>query len=425
LFDESGGKPHALHISISYSEQLPRIMNLTYHNHCTLPPGFRASGVHAGIKPDPEKLDMALIVSDEPETTVAGMFTTNKVQAAPVQRGIEQMKSGRARAIVINSGNANACTGAQGVLDMQEMADRMAKGLDVKADEVIVSSTGSIGKPLQMDPVRNGIDLLVPALSPDGGDQAATAIMTTDTRPKGCTTSFEVDGKTITLAGLCKGAGMIEPNMATMLAYVFTDAEVSAEHLKQALKIAVDASFNKISIDGDTSTNDTVVCMANGHAGVQLSPDHLDWDTFQTALNGVMFDLAMKIVWDGEGMTKFIELRAKGAVSDQEADKALRAIANSFLVKTGWAGTYPAWTRIVDVLGYCGVEIDPENLGVWYDELPLLEHSTPALPEAAALEAIVTSNRFVVTVDLGVNGPGEAVLYTCDCTEEYVRINMF
>lgn len=368
---------------------------------------------------------MALLISDVPDTVVAGMFTTNKVQAAPVQRGIEQMKSGHARAVVINSGNANACTGKQGVRDMLEMAERTAAALNLDPLEVVVSSTGSIGKPLKMEPIRNGISALVSALKPDGGNEAARAIMTTDTRPKACTSRMEVNGVTVTLAGFCKGAGMIEPNMATMLAYVCTDARIAPADLRSALKIAVDASFNKISIDGDTSTNDSVLCLANGSSGVLLAPGEERWSDFQTALNGVMFDLAMQIVWDGEGMTKFIELRAKGAVSDQEADRALRAIANSFLVKTGWAGTYPAWTRIVDVLGYCGVEIDPENLGVWYDNLALLEASTPSLPDPETLNAIVTSKRFTVTVDLGMQGPGEAVLYTCDCTEEYVRINMF
>lgn len=398
---------------------------LHFENTCTLPPGFRAAGVHAGIKADPEKADMALLVSDEPDTAAAGMFTTNRVQAAPVQRGIRQMKTGRARAVIVNSGNANACTGAQGVRDMLEMAERTAAGLGLQPEEVVVSSTGSIGKPLRMDPVRKGIDLLVPALSACGGDQAASAIMTTDTRPKACSTTVEVNGERVSLAGLCKGSGMIEPNMATMLAYICTDANISPAALRAALKEAVDASFNRISIDGDTSTNDTVLCLANGRSGVELAPDREGWDLFQTALNGVLFDLAMQIVWDGEGMTKFIELRAKGAASDEEADQALRAIAHSFLVKTGWAGTYPAWTRIVDVLGYCGVGIDPDNLGVWYDDLALLEASTPALPDPEALHRIVTGRRFTVTVDLGVKGEGTAVLYTCDCTEEYVRINMY
>ena len=396
-----------------------------YKNTCDLPPGFRAAAVHAGIKADPASLDMTLLVSDEPGTAVAGMFTTNRVQAAPVRRGIRQMKSGRARAVLVNSGNANACTGRQGVLDMEEMAERTAEALALDPELVVVSSTGSIGKPLQMEPVRHGIDLLVPALSPEGGSRAALGILTTDTRPKTCTTRIEVGGEVITLAGFCKGAGMIEPNMATMLAYVCTDAGVGAEDLRLALKASVDPSFNRISIDGDTSTNDSVFCLANGASGVEIRPGTEEWNLFLTALKGVMFDLAMKIVWDGEGMTKFIELRACGATSDAEADQALRAVANSFLVKTGWAGTYPAWSRIVDVLGYCGVEIDPENLGVRYDDLVLLEKSTPALPDPDALRNIVTSNRFVVTVDLGTGGTGEAVLYTCDCTEEYVRINMF
>jgi glutamate N-acetyltransferase/amino-acid N-acetyltransferase len=219
---------------------------------------------------------------------------------------------------------------------------------------------------------------------------------------------------------------MIEPNMATMLAYICTDAHIDAENLKCALKIAVDASFNKISIDGDTSTNDSVICLANGRAQHSLlTPDHSDWSLFQTALNGILFDLAMKIVWDGEGMTKFIELQAEGASSDAEADKALRAIANSFLVKTGWAGTYPAWSRIVDVLGYCGVDIEPENLSISYDGLPMLIESTPAQPDQEALNKILSSHRYTIRINLGTTGMGTAVLYTCDCTEEYVRINMF
>ncbi len=391
-----------------------------------LPTGFRSAGVHAGIKADPAKSDMALIVSDVPETTVAGMFTTNKIQAAPVKMGIEVCKSGQARAVIVNSGNANACTGKQGVLDAQEMADQTAALLGFSAEEVLVSSTGSIGKPMNMPPVRKGIALLTEALSGEGGAATAKAILTTDTRPKMCSTTIEVDGKTVTIGGCCKGAGMIEPNMATMLAYICTDAKIEAGDLRDALKVAVNRSFNKISIDGDTSTNDSVICFANGQAGNEtLNAGHPDWELFQCALNGVIFDLAMKIVWDGEGMTKFIELQAQGAVSDQEADKALRAIANSFLVKTGMAGTYPAWSRMVDVLGYCGVEIDVDKLSIWYDELPILLDSTPALPDAEALKKILHSNRYTVRLDLGTGGEGKAVLYTCDCTEEYVRINMF
>ncbi|MGA0333634.1 MAG: bifunctional glutamate N-acetyltransferase/amino-acid acetyltransferase ArgJ [Kiritimatiellia bacterium] len=391
-----------------------------------LPAGFRAAGVHAGIKADPAKADMALLVSDEPDTVAAGMFTTNKVQAAPVGMDIQKLKSGRARAVIVNSGNANACTGKQGVRDAEEMAERTAETLGLDPALVLVSSTGTIGKPMKMEPVRHGIDLLSAALSDCGGAEMARAIMTTDTRPKMCSTRISVEGKDVTISGCCKGAGMIEPNMATMLAYICTDAKLEPSALRQALQEAVNRSFNKISIDGDTSTNDSVICLANGRAGTSaLAPGHPNWKLFQTALNGVLFDLAMKIVWDGEGMTKFIELQAEGAASNAEADQALRAIANSFLVKTGLAGTYPAWSRMVDVLGYCGVEIDPERLSIWYDDLPILLESTPALPDPEALKKILHSNRYTVRLNLGTGGKGEAVLYTCDCTEEYVRINMF
>lgn len=393
---------------------------------CHLPPGFRAAGLHAGIKADPDLHDMAMLVSDEPDTAAAGMFTTNKIKAAPVKLDIRRLKGGRARAVVVNSGNANACTGAQGERDAEEMGRLTAAALGLDEAEVLVCSTGGIGKPLNLDPIRKGIPRLAERLAPEGGPEAAKGILTTDTRPKMCTTRIEVEGETATLSGFCKGSGMIEPNMATMLAYVCTDAALAPEHLKTALKTAVDASFNKISIDGDTSTNDSVICLANGRAGhAPLTPAHPDWELFQTALNGLLFELAMKIVWDGEGMTRFIELRARGAASDAEADKAVRAVANSFLVKTAWAGTYPAWSRIVDVLGYCGVEIDPDRLGMRYDDLCLLRDSTPALPDPEALRAIMLSNRYTITMDLGTGGAGTAVLYTCDCTEEYVRINMF
>lgn len=391
-----------------------------------LPRKFRASGIHAGIKADPLKKDMALLVSDVKDTVAAGMFTTNKIQAAPVRMDIDRLKKGTARAVIINSGNANACTGKQGEADALEMGERTAERLDLSDVDVLVSSTGSIGKPMKMEPIRRGIDTLVDTLSAEGAEDASSAILTTDTRAKRCSTVVTIDGVDITIGGFAKGAGMIEPNMATMLAYICTDVNIDANSLRRALKTAVNRSFNKISIDGDTSTNDSVICFANGAAeNTRLTPDHSDWGTFQTALNGVLFDLAMKIVWDGEGMTKFIELQAEGASTDAEADKALRAIANSFLVKTGWAGTYPAWSRIVDVLGYCGVDIDPDKLSITYDDLPMLIDSTPAQPDEEALHKILSSNRYRILINLGTKGDGQAVLYTCDCTEEYVRINMF
>lgn len=397
-----------------------------YEARCELPPGFRAAGVHAGIKAEASKPDMALLVSDLPDTRVAGMFTTNKVQAAPVKLDRRRLEDGRARAVVINSGNANACTGPQGERDALEMGRLTAEALGVAEEEVLVCSTGTIGKPLNLEPIRKGVGMLAARLSSGGGPEAAQAILTTDTRPKMCMTRIQVEGKDVTVSGFCKGAGMIEPNMATMLAYVCTDAAVEPESLRAALKQAVDQSFNRISIDGDTSTNDSVFLMANGSAGTApLSPAHADWPLFQTALNGVIFDLAMKIVWDGEGMSKFIELRVRGAASDAEADRAARAVANSFLVKTGWAGTYPVWGRIADVLGYCGVEIDPDAMGMDYEDFPVMRDGMAAGTPKETLDAVIAENRYTITMDLGTGGSGTAVLYTCDCTEEYVRINMF
>lgn len=397
-----------------------------FESVCQLPSGFRAAGVHAGIKADPAKMDMALLLSDAPDTASAGMFTTNKVQAAPVKIDIARLRNGRARAVIINSGNANACTGPQGEQDALEMTRLTADRLGLDEEEVLVCSTGTIGKPLNLEPIRRAIPLLSDALSSQGGEAASEAILTTDTRPKVCTTRIKIDGKPVTISGFCKGAGMIEPNMATMLAYVFTDAAVEVETLRKALKEAVNRSFNRISVDGDTSTNDSVFLFANGVAGNRpLGPDHPDVDLFQTALNGLVFDLAMKIVWDGEGMTRFVELRATGAASDAEADKALRAIANSFLVKTGWAGTYPVWGRIADVLGYCGVELHPDRMAIDYEDVPVMRNGMSAGTPKEKLDGIVTGKRYTITVDLGTGGNGFAILYTCDCTEEYVRINMF
>lgn len=393
---------------------------------CALPPGFRAAGVHAGIKADASKADMAMLVSDVPGTAAAGMFTTNRVKAAPVKLDMARLADGRARAVVINSGNANACTGPQGERDALEMGRLTAEALGLAEEEVLVCSTGTIGKPLNLEPIRRGVGLLAAGLDAGGGPAAAHAILTTDTRPKMCMTRIEVEGKPVTVSGFCKGAGMIEPNMATMLAYVCTDAAVEPESLKAVLRQAVNRSFNRISIDGDTSTNDSVFLFANGLAGNEpLHPDHADWGVFVAAVEGVVFDLAMKIVWDGEGMSKFVELRAEGAVSDAEADRAVRAVANSFLVKTGWAGTYPVWGRIADVLGYCGVEVNPEAMAIDYDAVPVMRNGMAAGTAKEILDGVIAQRRYTITMNLGTGGQGAAVLYTCDCTEEYVRINMF
>ena len=390
-----------------------------------LPKGFLASGVHAGIKADPTLKDMALLVSQVP-AVAAGMFTTNQVQAAPVRLDIAQLENGSARAIIVNSGNANAATGPQGELDARTMLTATAEALNIPEEDVLVCSTGSIGKPLNLTPILSGIRALAASASSEGGMDAAHGILTTDTRHKVAGVTLEIDGRTVTITGLCKGAGMIEPNMATMLAFLLTDAVIDAGALKNALRVAVNRSFNRISVDGDTSTNDSVLMLANGAAEhTPLSVQHPQWESFQHALNDLVFDLAMQIVKDGEGMTRFITLKVQGALDDAQADIAARAVANSLLVKTGWVGTYPVWGRILDVLGYCAAKIDPDRVAIDYDGLPVALNGMAAESDAEALSAVTQSDGYTITMDLGMGGPGEALIYTCDCTEEYVRINMF
>jgi len=387
-----------------------------------LPPGFRAAGIHAGIK-QPGIKDMALFVSDDP-AVMAGTFTANLFRAPPVSLCMERLGAGRAgRAIVVNSGVANAATGERGHADAREMAAHTARCLAADEAQVYVCSTGSIGRTLPMDTIRQGIERLVPALSADGGAVASEAILTTDTRPKRWSVPFTVDGRPACLAGCAKGAGMIQPNMATMLAFLLTDIEVEATALRQALRDAVTTSFNLITVDGDTSTNDTVLLMANGRAGnAPLHPAHPDWPAFTAALEEVTKQLAWKIVEDGEGADKVIRIEVRGAPSDADADRVARTIAHSFLVKTGWAGKGPAWGRVLDCIGYAGVDIDPAHTDVQYNDLPVVTGGTAGPVEADALARAVAGN-FQLTVDLH-RGQGRATVYTCNITEAYVRINL-
>lgn len=390
-----------------------------------LPRDFRVAGVHAGIKTDPALLDMAMIVSDRP-TRAAGMFTTNQVKAASVTLDIERLQTGVARAVIVNSGNANACTGPQGVADARRMAELTAELLGVPEDEVLVSSTGTIGKPLDMPVIEAGIAKLHAALQSDDAMLAAKGILTTDTRAKVAMREIELGGKPVRLTGICKGAGMIEPNMATMLCYVISDAAIEPQALRTSLKEAVDRSFNRISIDGDTSTNDSVIALANGAAeNVSLTEDSDEYAVWMEALRDLIFDLAMMIVLDGEGMTKFVELNVTGARDDKEADVAARAVANSFLVKTGWAGTYPVWGRIIDVIGYCPAHIEPEKVSMNYGDVVIMENGMAKDADKEAVTALAAQSPLRIGIDLGTGGSGAATIYTCDCTEEYVRINMF
>jgi glutamate N-acetyltransferase / amino-acid N-acetyltransferase len=390
-----------------------------------LPGGFLAAAVKAGVKKDATQYDMALLFSQEP-ATCAATFTTNQIKAAPVKLSQPRAAKGKACAILVNAGNANACTGPQGMRDAKAMSARTAEATGVPDAQILVCSTGTIGKPMPMDKVLAGVDALCGSLTPDNAEAWHTveAIMTTDTRPKAVTAEVKIGGKTVRISGMTKGAGMIEPNMATMLCFLLTDAKVAPALLRRLLRSAVDASFNTISVDGDTSTNDSVMMLANGASGAEIKAGSAAEKAFAKALNAVTLYLAHEIVRDGEGVTKFITLKVTGARSDREADTAARFIANSFLVKTGWAGTYPVDGRMLDAIGYSPAKIVEEKVSLWYDDMRVMKNGMRTKDGHSNYLQVTQKPEYTIRVDLGL-GKGSAVLYTCDCTEEYVTINRF
>lgn len=387
-----------------------------------LPAGFSAAGVAAGIKK--KKKDMALIASDVPAVSAA-VFTTNQVKAAPVKWDMQVVHNETAQAIVINSGNANACNGPQGKEDAEAMAALTGGLLKINPHNVFVCSTGTIGKPLPTDLIAKGIEELSDVLSPDGGMDAAEAILTTDLLTKTITTRLQLGNKTAQITGIAKGSGMIEPNMATMLAFILTDTNVEKHALQDALRKATDCSFNRISVDGDQSTNDTVICLANGKAGNELlTQDSEHWNIFVQTLEKMMFELAMMIVRDGEGASKLITVKVIGAATNGEADAAARAVANSMLNKTAWAGKRPNWGRIMDAIGYSHAQVQEDRVDITYNAVPLVRGGM--LFEEASLEEavdVVSKDEFIIYINLNIGG-GEAVVYTCNFTEQYVRINV-
>ncbi len=387
----------------------------------TAPVGFVAGAVNCGIRS--EKPDVALLLSDR-DAVLAGTFTSNRLAAAPVALCRERVALGVGRAVIVNSGNANAATGAQGRLDADRMAVLTAEALGLTSEAICVCSTGTIGVPMPMDKLEVGIKGAVDALSSDGGAAAARAIMTTDLVPKEIALELEIDGKPVRIGGMAKGSGMIDPNMATMLAYVTTDAAVDTTALQDMLREAVQDSFNRITVDGDESTNDTVLCLANGAAGnTPLQPDHADWPLFVQAVREVCGRLARMIVKDGEGATKFVAVTVQGAADDGDARQAARAIANSMLVKTSWFGCDPNWGRIYDAVGYAGVQVDPDAIEIKLDDFVAVRDGLVAGgADLKSLEAVLKQDEFTVLVDLHV-GRGNDTVYTCDCSYEYVRIN--
>lgn len=384
------------------------------------PMGFRSAGVAAGVKRD-GSLDMALIVSDR-AASAAGVFTTNQVCAAPVKVCRAHLEQPVVRAIVMNSGVANACTGSAGMVSAEAMAAGMASELGCLPEEVLVCSTGKIGPQLPMEAIGGGVSMLSAAAAADQLEQTSRAMMTTDTRPKAAMRDVDVKGVRVRLTGLAKGAGMIEPNMATMLAFVTTDAAVEAVALQAVLKGAVDRSFNRITVDGDQSTNDSVLMLANGASGVVLEEGSESWAGFVAAVESLCFELAMMIVHDGEGADRFVTVLVEGAESDAAADAAARAVANSLLNKTAWAGTFPDWGRIMDAIGYSAARVDETLVSIWYGETLAVEGGVQAATAMETLVEAVSERELLIRIGLGL-GSGEAVVYTCNCTEEYVRIN--
>ena len=396
--------------------------NLKFSAAAKLPAGFRATGIVAGLKKS-RKPDMALIFSDKP-AALAGTFTTNQVKAATVRLDAERVAAGGgARGVVVNSGQANACTGKQGYRDAQAMAAHAAQQFGVPAEQFLVCSTGRIGVPLRMDVILPGIEKLARAVVPSGGEAAARGIMTTDTRPKRFTATFSADGQPCRFTGIAKGAGMIQPCMATMLAFLLTDAKVDRRAMQKALKAAVDKSFNRISVDADQSTNDTVLLLANGCAGNRaLKPGHRDWPAFVAALEGVTFRLAMEMVRDGEGAQKMVTVNVRGARAPADAEAAARSVANSFLVKTSWVGSYPNWGRIMDALGYSPAAVDENKVEIRYNHLLAAKNGLKAGASIEQLSKVAAQKEFAITIDLHL-GRHAATVYSCDCTEEYVKIN--
>ncbi len=384
--------------------------------------GFLFSGIAAGIKKDGKK-DLGLIYSEIP-AQVAGLFTTNAVKAAPVQLDMKLIKRGLCQALVINSGNANACTGIQGLRDAQRVSSLVAKGLGIKEALVLVSSTGVIGVPLPLKKIEQEIPELIRALSPNDWMKTVEAIMTTDTFPKIEVATCRIKGKRVKMCGMVKGAGMIRPNLATMLSFLITDANIQASLLQQMLEKASEDSYHRITVDGETSTNDTVLLLANGKADHSpLNRMDRDGELFQSMLSEVCQNLAKSVVKDGEGATKFIEIFVRGARNREGAKQAAYSIAHSPLVKTAFFGMDANWGRILCALGHSGVQIDPNRIDIFFDKIPIVKSGIGVggrLEEKAG--QVLKNKSFRVTTDLHL-GKGQFSVFTTDLSIDYVKIN--
>jgi glutamate N-acetyltransferase/amino-acid N-acetyltransferase len=388
----------------------------------TAVPGILAAGLHAGIKPPPAR-DLALVYSSNP-ATAAGVFTTNRIVGAPVKVTRERIRSGVAQAIVASSGCSNVATGEQGIRDAREMTEIVAKHLRIPDERVLVASTGVIGRYLPMEKIRPALPKLVKGLSPEGSRAAAEGIMTTDMHPKEAALRVEIGGRRVTIGGIAKGTGMIHPMMATMFCFVATDLAVEREGLQGAIRHAVTGSFNRISVDGDRSTSDTVIILANGLAENRaLARGDRRLRPFQQALDALTQRLAVMLVKDGEGATLVIDVRVRGAKTRGDAEQAARSIANSNLFKTAMAGRDPNWGRVMSALGAAGVALQEDRIAIWYGEEQVAAGGR--LREGVRwdrVKAELAKPEVAVTVDLGL-GSAQDHIWTCDLTTDYVKIN--
>lgn len=384
------------------------------------PKGFEYSVTKAGIK-YPNRYDLALICSKRP-AQAAGVFTTNQIKAAPVKLCMKRIKTGVSQAVVLNSGNANACTGKRGIEDAENITKTLSDKLNIKKELIYPLSTGVIGMPMPMDKIIPALEDLTNNLGKAEPLQVAEAIMTTDTFPKIISKQLEIENRVITMLGICKGAGMIAPNMATMLCVILTDARIDSQTLKESLKMTVSDTFNSITVDGDMSTNDTVLMLANGESGSpKIERRSSAWKPFREMLHETCLDLAKMIVKDGEGATKFISIKVESAKTAYDAKRIARTVANSPLVKTAFYGEDPNWGRIIAAIGYSGVPIKEEKIEIFINGICLFEKGLPTMREEELKDSL-KHREIEVLININL-GKAHSRLFTTDLSEEYVRIN--
>lgn len=402
-------------------QMIKQLINKIDNGSIVSPLGFSAAGLHTKVKR--KRKDLGLIYCDVPAESAA-VYTLNQIQAAPLKVTKESIaQEGKIQAVVINSGNANACTGKEGLLDAYTMRDKVAEQFSINNHYVAVASTGVIGEKMPMDKILPGIEQLDIQKSFEAAKHFNEAILTTDTCEKSTCYETYIDGKKITMAGSAKGSGMIAPNMATMLSFITTDAKVSHTDLHYALKEVTNQTFNRITVDGDTSTNDMVLVMASGLAdNNHLSPNHESWNVFLQLLKQVCEDLAIMIARDGEGATKLIEVNVEGALNDEEAGKIAKTVVGSDLVKTMVYGSDPNWGRVMMAIGKSGMTLDPETIDITIGSYPLLINSQPTDYVEDTLSEYLSNKEVEITINLNI-GSGSGKAWGCDLTYDYVRIN--